>query len=123
MDSIPRVLVIEDDEAVLYYVRVVLERHGFEVLSAPDGISGFMKVAEERPDLIVADYYMPGLNGLHFVEKVRNTPETATIPVVVVSVDGSTLLRRQCLEAGAYAFLEEPFAPEQLVSIVLTALS
>lgn len=97
-----------------FLVRVNLESEGYEVIEARDGAEALERVQEGRPDLIVTDLMMPVMGGRELIERLRSDPETATIPIVVLSANSN-------LESGsADAALSKPFDLDVLVETVQT---
>jgi CheY-like chemotaxis protein len=79
------VLVVDDEEAVVEFIGSVLEDAGYRVLRAYDGRAAYEIARNERPDLIVTDIMMPIMNGLELCRRLRETPETASIPIILVT--------------------------------------
>jgi CheY-like chemotaxis protein len=108
-----RVLVIDDDEIIGTLVRVILAREGFEDITvAEDGVAGLRAAAEVRPDLILVDSKMPGMQGAEVVEALASDPATAAVPVVVMSADWD----------ADQLGLRKPFSPTELVDLVRSHL-
>ena len=80
-----RILIIEDNEDNLELIRLLLERDGFEVLAAYDGVEGLRVTRQDRPDLILLDLAMPEMDGWAVLETLKADPKTQRIPVVVVT--------------------------------------
>lgn len=112
-DETPTVLVVEDTADVAYYVGRQLGR-GYRVVYASDGDSGLAKAQELVPDVIVTDVMMPGISGLELCRKVRLSPLTSHIPVIIVTAKVTHADRLAGLEAGADAYLEKPFHADEL---------
>ena len=113
------VLVVDDDPKIARLVELYLERAGFQVAVAGDGLTALRLIREREPALIVLDVMLPDLDG-HAVTRV--TREEATIPIVMLSALGSTQHRVTGLEAGADDYLAKPFAPSELVARVRSVL-
>lgn len=99
------VLLIEDDEATSEMYRLRLALDGYSVLIAADGEEGLAMAGRERPDLIYLDLHLPRLNGFQVLERLRSEPETAAIPVVILTNYVEPELRLRGLELGALDFL------------------
>jgi CheY-like chemotaxis protein len=80
----PRILLIDDSETVLLVVHAALAEH-FDVETATDGVTGLERARQSRPDLVVTDSLMPGLDGLGLVRALKGAPETSAIPVIVLT--------------------------------------
>ena len=81
----PSVLVVDDEDGVLYMVKDILEDDGFTVLTATDGRKGLLLAAHARPDVVVTDLMMPGISGRVLRERLQHDPRTARIPVLLMS--------------------------------------
>ncbi len=118
-----RVLIIDDDPNILRSVAEILEEEGHEVREAGDGKSALELVADGAPDLIVSDMYMPEMDGIELLIRLR-TDHPGT-PVVAMSGGGymakEELLRNASM-LGAVAVLEKPFTVERLIEVVNQAL-
>jgi putative two-component system response regulator len=111
-----RVLVIDDDQLLCELVRATFELEGYVVDAAADVIEAERVLAEWRPDAIVLDIGLPGIDGLFYLERLREAPQTRSIPIVTIS--GSEEAGRAASAAGAVAFLAKPFNPLELLSVV-----
>lgn len=116
MGRTPRVLVIDDDRLLCELVRTTFELEGFEVATAYDVIEAERVLIETRPDAILLDIGLPGIDGIFYLERLRETPQTSRIPVVAIS--GSDEAGRAARAVGAEAFLHKPFSPLELIALV-----
>jgi DNA-binding response OmpR family regulator len=112
------VLVVDDDPDICEIVRVNLEGAGYRVRVAPDGLVGLAAVREERPDLIVLDVLMPELDGWQVLDRLVRDPETAGLPVIMLTCKGDDQDILRGLDHGAVDYLTKPFYPENLVANV-----
>ena len=103
--AVPKVLHIEDDPANRLLVRKLLSVAGFEVVDAQDGLEGIRKAAAERPDLVLVDIAMPGLDGYEVTLRLRSQPELFGVPIVAITAEGS---RETSLAVGCDGFLQKP---------------
>lgn len=101
----PKVLHIEDDPANRLLVRKLLAVAGFEVVDAQDGLEGIRKASLERPDLVLVDIAMPGLDGYEVTLRLRSQPELFGVPIVAITAEGS---RETSLAVGCDGFLQKP---------------
>jgi PAS domain S-box-containing protein len=114
-----RALVVDDDPHVRPVLVRLLQRHGIRAADAGDGYGALAAVEAERPDVILLDIQMPGLDGLEVLRRLKGRAETADIPVIILSAnDLSDSARAQGLALGADAYLEKPIAYERLISTV-----
>ncbi len=114
----PRVLVVDDDPQVLRLMRVNLELEGYDVVSAPDGEEALDAVLNERPDVVVCDVMMPGMDGLTVLRNLRSNPRTSKIPFVVVSAKAQRSDVKAALDMGADRYITKPFDPQELLDAV-----
>ena len=113
--SAPVVLVADDDEDILALVGLRLERAGYEVVTAHNGLQA-LEIAERQPiDVAVIDVMMPGIDGHEVVRRLRARPETASIPILVLTAAAQEHVAEQSSEAGANAHMRKPFSPKDLV--------
>jgi len=108
-----KILVVEDDDLTRELVRMTLEREGYLVVTAEDGIRGFETAMAERPDLIVIDVSMPAADGVQLVRRVRSAPEVAATPILVTTGFG-TGNASFTLSQGADAYEPKPLDPDAL---------
>jgi response regulator RpfG family c-di-GMP phosphodiesterase len=115
-----RVLVIDDDRLLCELVRTTFELEGYEVDTAYDVIEAERVLVESRPDAILLDIGLPGIDGIFYLERLRETPATRKIPIFAIS--GSEEAGRAARAAGAQAFLRKPFSPLELLALVAPAI-
>ncbi len=113
--SMQRVLIVEDEVDIADLIRFNLERAGYGVSKAHDGITGAEMAIRERPDLIVLDLMLPGRDGYSVFREIRRDSRTSHIPVIMLTARAQTEDRIQGLEAGADDYLTKPFSPKELV--------
>lgn len=114
----PLVLVADDEADVLELVALHLERAHFDVVRASDGDEAMELAQVMRPDVAVLDVMMPGLNGYELVTRMRETHETAGIPVLLLTARAGQLDVVQGYRAGADEYMKKPFSPHDLVDRV-----
>ena len=116
----PHVLVVDDDPTVSDVVRRYLEQDGCRVRLAADGVAALAAVAAERPDLVVLDLMMPGLDGLEVCRRLRR--RLPDLPVVMLTALGEEADRVIGLEVGADDYVTKPFSPRELVLRIRSVL-
>jgi CheY-like chemotaxis protein len=116
------ILVIDDNEDVRSIVTTVLRNFGFAVREASSGESGIRMVLEEKPDLIISDVRMPGMDGHHLLSAIRELQSTAAIPFIMMTGSGSRDDFRRGMVSGADDYLQKPFTPDELIETVLSRL-
>jgi DNA-binding response OmpR family regulator len=110
------IVVIEDEDAIRDVVAYNLERAGFRVATAADGREGLLRVREHRPDLVVLDLMLPELDGLDVCRALREDPDTALLPVIMLTAKGAEDDIVAGLGAGADDYVTKPFSPRELVA-------
>jgi CheY-like chemotaxis protein len=115
-----RILVVDDDPTILRLLEVNLEMEGHEVLTAGDGHEALARLREERPEVVLLDVMMPGLDGWQVCEHVRADEDAAlaTTPVVFLSARAQESDLARGSEVGADAYVTKPFDPLALIELV-----
>lgn len=119
----PRILVVEDVPLGLAVLRMHLEAHGFEVITARDGVEALDQAREGHPDLVLLDLMLPRLSGERVCQELRADPRTHGLPIVVVSARVHEAERLRALAAGADTFVAKPYDFEQLLGEIRTRLA
>ena len=119
---VTRVLVIDDEAPIRLLCRVNLEAEGMEVLEAGDGPSGLAKARAERPDLVLLDVMMPGLDGWGVAEELLEDDETASIPIIFLTARAEFRDRARGLDIGGVDYITKPFNPVELAPLVRNLL-
>jgi putative two-component system response regulator len=112
----PRILVVDDDLALCELVRTTFELEGLEVLEAHHVVEAEQLIVEEVPDAIVLDVGLPGIDGLFYCGRLRESPRTKNVPIVIIS--GSESAAAHSTAAGADAFVRKPFYPLELLTLL-----
>lgn len=114
-----KVLVVDDDREIRTSLIHLLESAGFEVVSAKNGEEGLVALQSCKPDAILSDVRMPGMDGLEFQIKAR---DISHVPVILISAHGDIPMAVSALQDGAYSFVEKPFEPRRLLTILKNAV-
>lgn len=114
----PRILIVDDDPPIVALVRHRLSREGFNVISAGDGPGGLDAARESRPDLIVLDVMMPGMDGFTVLKQLRAEPAYARTPVMMLTGLGEDASLVRAFDLGADDYMVKPFSPEELTARV-----
>jgi DNA-binding response OmpR family regulator len=114
-----RILVVDDEERMVRFIRLNLEHDGFQVSEAFNGKEAIQKIRDVTPDLILLDVMMPDLDGFEVLETVR---EVSNVPVIMLTAKGEEDDRVRGLELGADDYVTKPFSPRELVSRVKAVL-
>ncbi len=113
-----RILVVDDERHIVRLVQVNLERQGYEVITAYDGVECLEKAKTGKPDLIVLDVMMPRMDGFEALQRLKTDPETSHIPVVMLTARAQDRDVLQGYQYGADLYLTKPFSPLELISLV-----
>ena len=116
------ILVIDDEPGILDLASELLASDGHRVLVASSGEDGLAMVRAVRPDLILVDYHMPGMNGLEVVRRLKADAETQRIPVVSLT-SGTAEDAKQLSRAGCVAFIPKPFEPTDFLRLIVDILN
>ena len=118
-----KVLIIDDEAPIRLLCRVNLEAEGMEVVEAPDGPTGLEVVEKERPDAILLDVMMPGLDGWSVAERLLEKEETREIPIVFLTARADLRDRARGMDLGGLDYITKPFNPVDLASLVEEVVS
>jgi len=113
-----KILLVEDNEFNRKIVRDLLARQPYDLLEAHDGEAGVAAARRDKPDVIVMDVQLPKLSGLDATRAIRAEPETATIPIIVVTSFALSGDDKKAMDAGASAYLAKPYSPRQLLDTI-----
>ena len=116
------VLVVEDAPSEMALMRHYLNEVGYSVIGAPTGKEGLDKAIAQQPDVIVTDVVMPGISGFELCRKLKRTPETSNVPIVMCSSKKQTIDRLWGMRQGAKVYLTKPYTQDELVAAVEQAL-
>jgi DNA-binding response OmpR family regulator len=112
-----KILIIDDEANLVNFLRLHLEKHKFQVISADDGDIGLAKAKSEKPDLIVLDLNLPNLGGFWVCKALKSQEEYKNIPIIIITgAYVSEEDQKQALELGAQAYLEKPFKTKVLIN-------
>jgi DNA-binding response OmpR family regulator len=118
----PKILIVEDDQDTRQLLKIHLESNGYETAYAADAITAIAVAREERPDLILLDFGLPGGDGVVVMERLKIFPALAHIPVVVVSAREPLVTEDRSLIAGAVAYVQKPIDVDDLLRAIRGAL-
>ena len=112
-----RVLVVEDNEQICTLIHIMLSRRGYEVIDVRDGQAAIAN-ASDNIDVVLLDLGLPGMNGLEVCRRLRGEPETASLPVIMLTGRAHPEDVRDGLRAGASEFLVKPFQEAELLAAI-----
>ncbi len=109
------VLIVDDSEFARNYHAYILEQASFDVIKAMDGSDGLEKLYTHACDLILTDINMAGMDGYEFIRRVRSEPRYQDLPIVIVSTESQSMVKRKGFQAGATLYLVKPCSPKIMV--------
>ena len=113
-----KMLLVEDDAALAELIVWHFGREEFEVAQTPDGEEALLLAREKTPDIVLLDWMVEGLSGLEVCRRLRRAPETANVPIIMLTARGEEEDRVRGLETGADDYVTKPFSPRELVARV-----
>ncbi len=119
----PTILLVEDFDDTRLMMKLWLQRKGYRVIEADTGEEAITIARRERPDLIIMDMMMPGMNGLDATQEIRQDQALRRTPIVAVSAYGVNEYRRLALDAGCDEYVSTPFDPNALAEIIASLLA
>ncbi|HCF70270.1 MAG TPA: DNA-binding response regulator [Syntrophomonas sp.] len=119
---VPQILVVDDETYIVELVKFNLEKEGYRVFVAYDGIAALNIAREQKPDLIILDIMLPNLDGLEVCRSLKHDEELKAIPIVMLTAKGEEVDTIVGLEMGADDYIKKPFSPRELVARVKARL-
>ena len=113
-----KVLVVDDEIHIVQVVAIKLRNNGFEVFTCENGAQAFQLAPKEKPDIVITDVQMPVMTGLELVQNLRSKPDTAGIPVIMLTARDFAIEDRQKEELNISACVSKPFSPRELLQSV-----
>jgi two-component system alkaline phosphatase synthesis response regulator PhoP len=121
-DNTPRILLVDDEEDILEFVSYNLQREGFKVYSARNGIEALEMAGKVRPDLVILDVMMPEMDGIAACEEIRKLPSCKNVIIAFLTARGEDYSQIAGFEAGADDYITKPIRPKVLISRVKALL-
>lgn len=118
VQSVPKIMVVEDDPHVLRQIAFALEHEGYAVTTATAGDDALRQLMLDRPDLLVTDVMMPGLDGYDLVDQLRRDEKLCDLPVIMVTARTADEDISKGFSSGTDIYIEKPFKPSELVAFV-----
>jgi two-component system alkaline phosphatase synthesis response regulator PhoP len=118
-----KILVIEDDPGTLRLMVYTLQHEGYQVVTAANGLEGLRKAMNEKPDLVVLDVMLPGIDGFEICHRLRADPRTANLPILMLSGKAQEIDKATGLKVGADGYITKPATPSETTSRVRTLLA
>jgi two-component system, OmpR family, phosphate regulon response regulator PhoB len=123
LSTMKKILIVEDHEDVREVIRITLEGEDYELHEAADGLQGLAMARQLKPDLVLSDVMMPGLDGVQLCQQIRADPGLRRTRVVLLSARGQGSDRQAGVAAGADAYLTKPYGPLDLLDTVQRAMA
>lgn len=117
-----KILIVEDEPAMVELLRYNLESDGFDVVSAHDGEEGLLAVEEEQPDLLLLDWMLPGVSGIELCRRIRRDGKNSALPIIMITARGEEHDRVRGLDIGADDYVTKPFSPAELMARIRALL-
>jgi len=117
------ILIIDDSPTELHLFQNMLEKNGFDTLVADNGEEGLRQARSSRPDCILMDVVMPGMNGFHATRKLTQNPDTSGIPVIMITSKDQETDKIWGMRQGAVEYLVKPVAEQRLVAKINAVLA
>jgi CheY-like chemotaxis protein len=114
----PKILIVDDEPHMLRVTELSIKKGGFDIVIGRNGREAVELATREKPALIVMDVSMPEMDGLTALQFLKCNPDTAAIPVIMLTVRGQAVTRHQAELSGAAVYLTKPFSPSQLLAEV-----
>jgi two-component system phosphate regulon response regulator PhoB len=118
----PRILIVEDEEALTLLLRYNLEAAGYDIESVARGDEADLRLREAIPDLVILDWMLPGVSGIELCRRLRSRPETRQLPIVMLTARGEESERVRGLSTGADDYVVKPFSVPELLARVAALL-
>lgn len=118
-----RILIVEDEESLLKLESILLSSRGYLVRGVTDGAAALKDIAENRPDLVLLDIMMPGIDGFEVCRRIKGDPSTCSIPVVMLTAKKSTTDQVKGAQVGADAYITKPFKAVKIMEVIESLLA
>jgi len=118
----PKLLLVEDDDALAELLSWNFKKADYDVIQTPDGEEALLLVKEHRPDVILLDWMIENLSGIEVCRQLRRSPDTANIPIIMLTARGEEEDKIRGLEIGADDYVTKPFSPRELIARVKAVL-
>ena len=117
-----QIMIVDDSPTDIHLLKKILEKNGFRTLTASDADEGIQVAKREKPDLILMDVVMPGLNGFQATRELSSDPETSAIPVIIVTRKDQQVDRVWGMRQGARDYITKPVKEGALMNLINEAL-
>jgi two-component system alkaline phosphatase synthesis response regulator PhoP len=117
-----KILIVEDEANIRQLLRYNLEKEGFQVMEAIDGIQGLRTAQREKPDLVLLDLMLPGMDGLEVCRTLKGAPATSALPIIMLTAKAEEIDKIIGLELGSDDYMTKPFSPRELTARIKAVL-
>jgi len=117
-----RILMVDDEAGFSRAIKYALEKEGYEVLTASNGLQGLMTAQKEDIDLLILDVMLPGLDGYEVCNRLRSNPKTSKLPIIMLSAKGQDVDRTTGLTVGANEYISKPVENTTLIARIASWL-
>ena len=117
-----KILIVEDEGNIRQLVRYNIEKEGFQVMEAADGLQGLRTAQREKPDLVLLDLMLPGMDGLEVCRTLKGAPATSALPIIMLTAKAEEVDKIIGLELGADDYMTKPFSPRELTARIKAVL-
>lgn len=111
-----KILIVEDNEKNMYLISFILKKKGYEIIEATTGEEGVEFAIKEKPDLVIMDIQLPGIDGLETTKRIRASGADGNTPIIAITSYAMTGDREKALEAGCTGYIEKPINPDTILS-------
>lgn len=118
----PKVLIIDDEPDHVELIKLRLEANNYDVIYAYNGNEGIEKIKKEKPDLVLLDIMMPGIDGYEVSKKIKSDPKTKNLPIIMLTAAGIKDLEEKCKEAGADYCIRKPYESKEIIDTIKSIL-
>ena len=118
----PKILVVEDDQAIREMLRFVLQQKHFDILEAENAEQALRLIHDRSPSLILLDWMLPGMSGVDLARKLKEVQETSNLPIIMITAKGEEEDTVRGLDSGADDYVTKPFSPRELVARIRAVL-
>ena len=123
MVNIPKkILIVEDDPSFSRAISHIIEKEGYDVITASNGMAGLRMAKGESPDLLILDVMLPGLDGFEICHQLRQDPQTEKLPIIMLSAKGQEIDKTTGLKVGANEYLTKPIDRALLLEKITSLL-
>lgn len=120
---VSKILIIDDERYVLRMFRTILEQAGYAVVTADDGDLGIRTYCEAKPDLVILDIAMPGMDGVEVLERLRGLDAAKRIPIIIISAHAQSSFREVAEKWAVEAYMEKPITSQELLTAISDILA